>query len=154
MTLQPSGEPKQGYKKRFAEAAKMLNDLGAIAINPDKLLTDADVGLRLIDMSDGIYMLNDWTESHGAVQDYQYARGFQRPINSTYFIIFEPCDNDYQYARRLFLTMPKIKHSIEFRRYARRFSNGEYWEEENIKETIAFFENQHKIGFTLKQGAK
>jgi hypothetical protein len=71
------------YMERFAKAEECLKAQGYTVINPAKVnaqLPDdttweqyMDMSMIMLDMCDGIYMLNGWKESKGAVKEFDYA---------------------------------------------------------------------------------
>jgi hypothetical protein len=71
------------YMERFAKAEERLKAQGYTVINPAKVnaqLPDdttweqyMDMSMIMLDMCDGIYMLNGWKESKGAVKEFDYA---------------------------------------------------------------------------------
>lgn len=72
------------YVKRFAKAEKDLREIyGVSVVNPVKVgcvlpetLTYDDymkIDMALLEMCDGIYMLNGWEESCGANREYGFA---------------------------------------------------------------------------------
>lgn len=68
------------YKEDFERAAKRLAELGAEPIIPYEYnegeLTYKeyiDNGLKLLGECDAIYMLDNWSDSNGAILEYMYA---------------------------------------------------------------------------------
>lgn len=67
------------YKRKFNEMAKKVNANGDIAVNPAVLPNGLDhdrympMCLTMIDASDAILMLKDWTTSEGAKLEKAYA---------------------------------------------------------------------------------
>lgn len=71
------------YKRKFNEMAKRINANGDIAVNPAVLPNGLDhkrympICFDMIDASDAILMLKDWTTSKGAKLEKAYAE-YQR----------------------------------------------------------------------------
>ena len=71
------------YMERFAKAEKELTEQGYSVVNPAKVNaqlpedTDYEDYMRMsfcmLDMCNGIYMLNGWEKSYGANREYGYA---------------------------------------------------------------------------------
>ena len=68
------------FQTKFADATCRLKEYGAKVINPCCLsYLDLDyeqyfpICFAMIDVSDTIYMLEDWRESNGATKEYYYA---------------------------------------------------------------------------------
>ncbi len=76
------------FMERFAEAEKRLKEWGYEVINPTmvtlpKSCTHDDymkVDLQLLDIADGIYMLNGWDKSKGACIEHGFALGKDKVI--------------------------------------------------------------------------
>lgn len=84
-----SGLAEEEAKNNFEKAEKDLIELGFIPINPMKLSCYADVleyedfirlDMNLIDISDGIYLLKNWTDSQGARREYHYAHAKKKDM--------------------------------------------------------------------------
>lgn len=83
MTVFISGKitDNPNYREEFAQAEKMINSYsGLVALNPTILplgLNNRDymqIGLQMINNSDAIFMLPNWTESSGARVEHSYAK--------------------------------------------------------------------------------
>lgn len=72
------------YLERFAEIEKRLKDVGFSPLNPVKIQEQmpGDTGyvdymrlsMCLLEMCDGIFMMDGWEDSDGATAEYSYAR--------------------------------------------------------------------------------
>lgn len=75
---------KKGYVKDFEGAEEELRVLQMESVNPVKLLKDyaethtyeetMDECLKLLSGCDGIYMIEGWEHSHGAIREWEYAK--------------------------------------------------------------------------------
>ncbi len=74
----------ENYKERFDKAEEQLRRLGFAVVNPanlPKVLPESEttheeymkVCLKILSMCDGICMLDNWEQSRGAKQEYNYA---------------------------------------------------------------------------------
>ena len=75
------------YLKKFADAELALRSKGYDVINPCDLCYQflsyeqfMHVDFALIDVSDAIYLLNDWTGSSGARREKEYAEKIGKKI--------------------------------------------------------------------------
>lgn len=68
----------KGYEKKFQEAEDMLTKMGFIVLNPAKLPEGMPyakympVCLAMLEASDVLYMLDNWTDSKGASVEHSY----------------------------------------------------------------------------------
>lgn len=68
------------YKEKFMNVKKKLEKQGHIVLNPVELPDGMEyedymvVAFAMIDVSDKIYMLEDWKESSGAIRELYYAK--------------------------------------------------------------------------------
>lgn len=91
MIIYISGKIKNNpnYKEDFANAEKVINEVGHTPLNPPKL----DLALpklsyekymridyALIDIADCIYMLSNWQDSNGAKAEHAYAKSLGKEI--------------------------------------------------------------------------
>ena len=73
------------YRAKFREAAKALEALGHVVLNPATLpagLTDADymrIGMAMLDTADQVTFLPDYQESAGAMVEMDYCRRIGKP---------------------------------------------------------------------------
>lgn len=69
----------RNYKQKFAKAEERLLERGWRVLSPAKLPDDlpyekyGPICCAMIDGSDAVYFLRDWTQSPGAVKEYIYA---------------------------------------------------------------------------------
>ena len=67
------------YEEKFAHAENKLIAKGAITMNPAKLSKGfknneyMHICLAMVDVCDAIYLLDNWTGSIGATQEFNYA---------------------------------------------------------------------------------
>lgn len=67
------------HKEKFAKAEEKLQEMGAIPMNPAVMsggFTHAEylyICFAMIDICEGIYFLNNWTDSPGAKKEFGYA---------------------------------------------------------------------------------
>ena len=67
------------YPELFERAEKELQALGCVVINPSILPTGLDqgdytkLGYAMMDVCEGIYLLNNWRDSVGAKLEHAYA---------------------------------------------------------------------------------
>ena len=71
------------YMERFAEAEKVITDVGYTAVNPAKINSNLPkvttyeeymkLSMCLLEMCDAIYMLDGWEESIGANEELKHA---------------------------------------------------------------------------------
>lgn len=72
-----AGDPE--YKKKFDNAAILLESEGETVLNPAELpegMEPADymrICISMLDSADAIYMLRDWKHSSGATLEHAYA---------------------------------------------------------------------------------
>jgi hypothetical protein len=75
-----------GYKERFAEAERLLRSQGHITMNPAVLPLGFEhyeymrICYSMIDVCEGIYFLNNWMDSKGAVMEHEYATRTQKAL--------------------------------------------------------------------------
>jgi hypothetical protein len=68
------------YKRHFAEAEQGLISLGHTVMNPSVLPEGFEqqeymrICFSMIDVCEGIFMLNNWRDSEGATMEHEYAR--------------------------------------------------------------------------------
>jgi nucleoside 2-deoxyribosyltransferase len=111
------------YMERFAKAEAELKAEGHEVINPAEVNSSLpkgtthkeymEVAMTLLKMCDCVFMLRNWVESHGAMQEFNYA------VAHDYFIRFEAKE--------------PWKRAVEFERKD-NLRPGEYFYEENIYE--------------------
>jgi len=81
------------YKERFSRAEEYLKQLGHAVLNPATLPLGLGyddymhIGYAMIDCSDAIYMIGNWTISKGANLEYKYAYDKKK------MVIFEEVKN-------------------------------------------------------------
>lgn len=77
------------HKNDFLEAEHWLRKKGFKAINPSNLDTTfpdltyqqyMSIDYKLIEMSDGIFMLHDWEKSKGACAELSYAKSLGKKV--------------------------------------------------------------------------
>jgi len=74
------------YKKKFAEVEQKLKAYRHIIINPTCLpdgleyVNYMDIDMAMIRACDGIVMIGDWENSHGACAEYYYAKCLKKKI--------------------------------------------------------------------------
>ena len=72
------------YMERFEAAEKMLTEAGLSVVNPAKVSAQLpkdtttyseymEMSITMLGMCEAIYMLENWTESKGAVVEFEYA---------------------------------------------------------------------------------
>lgn len=80
------------YRERFRVAESLLRAAGHIPMNPVEILNMPEdtawadymkIDLQILDLCDGIYMLNGWQESKGASIE------FEKAYESKMLIMFE-----------------------------------------------------------------
>lgn len=75
---------KMNYRKDFAKAERELIKKGHIIINPshlpDGLKDYMKICKAMLDQADAIYLLNNWENSIGATEEYDYARRHNKKI--------------------------------------------------------------------------
>lgn len=75
----------RGYKAKFREAARKLEALGHVVLNPATLpagLTDRDyinIGLAMLEAADMAVFLPDYRDSAGAMLEWAYCRRTGKP---------------------------------------------------------------------------
>lgn len=79
-----TGNP--GYKEQFAEAERMLQKQGHLTMNPAVLsegFAHSDymhICYRMIDVCEGIFLLDNWRDSVGATIELHYAQECNKVI--------------------------------------------------------------------------
>ena len=76
----------EGYRKKFARAAKKLGEAGCVVVSPavlpDGFAYEAYMRMTsaMLDECDAVCMLPDWVDSHGARYEYGRATAMGKPI--------------------------------------------------------------------------
>lgn len=84
----PISKDLDGYKEKFAEAAKVVENCGCVPLNPAILpqgMSQHDymrICMAMLDVSDLIIMLDGWEDSEGAVIERKYAKKIGLPCYS------------------------------------------------------------------------
>lgn len=71
-----TGDPE--YRKKFACAARQVEEFGHIALNPAEMpegMAAADymrICFAMIDVADAVWLLHDWSDSWGAILEEKY----------------------------------------------------------------------------------
>lgn len=82
-----TGLPRPIYERRFATAEKALKAQGHKTLNPVSIVPQnleyedqMSICMRLVEIADVLYMLDNWTQSSGAKREHEYAMSLGKRI--------------------------------------------------------------------------
>lgn len=77
----------ENYREKFSTAERRLREQGYLVLNPAVLPSDLDnyeaymdIGFTMLKNADGIYMLDNWSESPGAIREWYYAQAHMKHV--------------------------------------------------------------------------